>query len=309
MRAGVIDIGSNSIKLLVVESIANGSLEKCYQTTRETRISGGSSGFSRLSERAIAQGAQTVQDLLRTAETYDLDRIKIVATSAVRDAENRTVFQQRIEAVTGYPLEVLSGEAEAGYIAAGVAVDPALKSYTDFGICDLGGGSLECIQVKQRKPHFKVSLPLGAVRVAEQFLPDMTAPIPESSAKAIVEHTRGVLQKSGCAQRMEMQLLAGAGGALSVCRAIRAARMGQKIKAIDPHLSLAYLKTLYSEISAKHMYERSCIPELPPARADILPTALLVLITCLEYFQVDGYLHTFYNLRFGIAVELLGSAG
>ena len=309
MRAGIIDIGSNSIKLLVVESTAEGLLEKRYQTTRETRISGGSKGFSRLSDSAIAQGTKTILELLEKAATYDLDRIKIVATSAVRDADNREVFQRHLEAATGYPLEVLSGEAEAGYIAAGVAVDPALKAYTDFGICDLGGGSLEYIQVKQQKPQFKVSLPLGAVRVAEQFLSDKAAPISESSAQIIVEHTRAVLQASGCALQRDIPLLVGAGGALSVCRAIRAARMGQKIKAIDPYLSSAYLKALYSEISVMHMRERANIPELPPARADILPTALLVLTTCAEYFQVDGYLHTFYNLRFGMAVELLGSAG
>jgi exopolyphosphatase/guanosine-5'-triphosphate,3'-diphosphate pyrophosphatase len=144
----VIDIGSNSIKLLVATPGPNVGLELrvLFQKTLETRISGGlGNDKSKLSESGIAAGVGAIKQLLDLAQPFAPTIYRIVATSAVRDAQNCADFAARVQTVTSTPIEILSGEDEALLIARGIQTDSALKGVKEFCIADLGGGSLECI--------------------------------------------------------------------------------------------------------------------------------------------------------------------
>src|SRR3954470_8064032 len=138
----VIDIGSNSIKVLVAKRDNDGKLAALKLRTIDARISAGISRSNpRLSEEGITRGVDAVRVLLADAATFLPTRTILVATSAVRDAQNGREFCERVRVATGHEIRILSGPEEAALIGRGLVADPALGDLRDFYVFDLGGGS------------------------------------------------------------------------------------------------------------------------------------------------------------------------
>jgi exopolyphosphatase/guanosine-5'-triphosphate,3'-diphosphate pyrophosphatase len=165
----IIDIGSNSIKVLVAARDAAGIVQALKSQTVEARISAGiSQAEPRLSEDGMARGLAAIQDLLATAAPFSPAKTILVATSAVRDAVNGPDFRARVQAATGHEIRILTGDEEANGIGRGLTSDPALVDLQDFYVFDLGGGSLECLLFRERAITQAVSLQLGCVRLTER---------------------------------------------------------------------------------------------------------------------------------------------
>jgi exopolyphosphatase/guanosine-5'-triphosphate,3'-diphosphate pyrophosphatase len=140
----VIDIGSNTIKLLVAARDESVRLTERASKTIDARISAGiSQNPPRLSEAGMAAGIAAIRDLLATAAPLAPTQTLLVATSAVRDAANGADFRARVRTATGHDIRILTGDEEANLIGAGLLCDPALANLKDFYVFDLGGGSLE----------------------------------------------------------------------------------------------------------------------------------------------------------------------
>ncbi len=300
----VIDIGSNSLKLLVATHCAPGGpqLRVLFQEALETRISGGQGkDYAQLGEVGMAAGVGAIVRLLEMAQPFAPTDLRIVATSAVRDAANRDDFAARVNAVSGATLEILSGEDEARLIARGIQTDPALGGARDFCIADLGGGSLECVRYESAKIAQAVSLRLGAVRLTEKFVPDPRGPFTEASHAAVAAETQRQLEASGF-HFIPGGLVVGTGGAFTVARAVLAHRRGFIAKETWPaELARADLAALLDEIAPLTADARSQIPRLAPERADIMPAALTTIVTLLDFAGATRALHSFHNLRFGVA--------
>lgn len=306
MRIGVIDIGSNSIKLLVAET--GSTLAALYQTTLETRISAGiSKDQPVLSQAAMKAATEAVVKLVGEASRFSPESFAIVATSAVRDAVNRKEFVQRIEDATGHRLRVLSGEEEAAYIGRAITTDPALTAYPAFTLCDLGGGSMEFIRLENGAITEKVSLQLGAVRLLERFVNDPAEPLPARTAARIADYVRAKVAESGFSGLKNQHTLAATGGAFNVARAVRASWLGRSYAETSSVITVNYLRYLSEELSAATLQERQRIPELPDARADIMPVACVILLTVAELAGTDHFVHSLHNLRYGIAAEAGGA--
>lgn len=304
MRLGIIDIGSNSIKLLVAET--GSPLAVNYQTTWETRISEGiGKAKSVLAEGPMERGVEAVKSLIEEARKFEPERYCVVATSAVRDAANRDEFVEKIRQATGLDLNILSGEQEAAYIAWGISTDPALKAYKEFCLADLGGGSMELIHIKDCEIVTKCSLPLGAVRLTEKCVLDPARPMRTAEIRRIAHTVRDSVTESGFRFPANSGILAGTGGGLNVARAIRAGWLGQSTTQVGNTISLTYLRYLFLELATMSLKERSAVPNLPEARADIMPAALVALITVAELAGASNYIHSLHNLRFGIAASML----
>ena len=302
----VVDIGSNSIKLLVAAPGPAGGpeLRVLFQETLETRISGGlGRKKSTLGEAGLAAGTQAVARLLDMARPYAPTDIRLVATSAVRDAQNRADFAARILATTGAPLEILSGDDEALLIARGLQTDPALGGAREFCLLDLGGGSLECIRFGAGKIAQAVSLQLGAVRLTEKFSPNPRGPFGDAARTAVAEETRREFSTSGF-QFIPGGRLVGTGGAFTVARAILSTRHGFIAKETWPaEMSREDLAGLLDEIAPLDAAARARIPKLTPERADIMPAALTTMLALMELAGVARVVHSFHNLRFGVAAR------
>ncbi|MFU8847917.1 MAG: Ppx/GppA phosphatase family protein [Opitutales bacterium] len=302
----VIDVGSNSIKLLVASTSEEGAVKALFSETIETRISQGiSQDLPQLCEEAIEQGCRTIVELVRIARKYDLKALVIVATSAVRDALNGQDFIDCVFDKTGIKIRMLSGTEEATYIGQGLTCDPQLAGEQDFIQMDIGGGSLELIRFRKAKIEQAISLRLGAVRLSERFVPDREAPISRHVETAIDAYVHAELAQSTFTFTPKKNLLIATGGAFAVSRAILAAEKGQTIEEHFPVLTIGELQALKTKLCDLSLHERMAVPHLPAARADIIPTALITILALLRHAGRTSLTHSFYNLRYGLAAELL----
>jgi exopolyphosphatase / guanosine-5'-triphosphate,3'-diphosphate pyrophosphatase len=129
----IIDIGSNSIKTLVAQRLADGRFAALKNKTLDARISTGlGAAVPRLSEDGMQRGLDAIRELLAMVEPFQPARTLLVATSAVRDASNGADFRERVRAATGHSIRLLSGDEEANLIGRGLTCDPALTGLTDF---------------------------------------------------------------------------------------------------------------------------------------------------------------------------------
>jgi len=303
----IVDIGSNSIKVLVAARGADGVVVPLKLRTIDARIGAGISRREpRLGEDAIDRGVAAVRELLADAAALAPAKTVLVATSAVRDARNGDEFRARVLAATGYPVRLLSGDEEANLIGRGLTCDAALRGCEDFYVFDLGGGSLECLAFRGRRIEQAVSLQLGCVRLTERFVADPSASFPAESATAVAAHTRETVARSGFTFTLPPSAVAvGTGGTVTTVRAILGARSGSAFEETDPTVTVAQLGELLATLGALPLAARRQIPGLPPARADVFPTALATFLALAELGGLSAFRNSLCNLRYGLADEAL----
>lgn len=302
----IIDIGSNSIKLLVAGRDETSALASLRLHTIDARIS---AGISRerpvLGEAGQAAGEAAVRELLDLAAHHQPVRTVLVATSAVRDAANGADFVARIHRATGHTIRILRGDEEANLIGRGLTADPELTSLQDFYVFDLGGGSLECLSFRARRIQQSVSLPLGCVRLTERFVRDISGPFGHAEESVIREHVRGTLTAAGF--RFDLTGATGvfAGGSMTTLRAVLGARTGLSLKQTPTIIGVAEIRSALACLGPMPLDQRRTVPGLPAARADVFPAALATLLAIAEAATLPAFRHSFYNLRWGLAAELL----
>lgn len=303
----VIDIGSNSIKVLVAARAPDGGLEIRLHKSLDARISAGiSAAEPRLSEEGMARGIAAVQELLALAAPHAPARTLLVATSAVRDAANGAEFRARILAATGHDIRILTGREEANGIGRGLTADPALADLSDFYVFDLGGGSLECLEFRDRQIQQELSLQLGCVRLTEKFVRDPSAPFADDSRTLIAAHVAATLRASSF-RFGATHYAVGTGGTVATVRAILGARSGKKAEETAPLVTTTELAALLDFLAPMALEERRRIPGLPSARADVFPTAIATILAVADAGGFTQFRHSFYNLRYGLAAELLAT--
>ncbi|HUI38006.1 MAG TPA: Ppx/GppA phosphatase family protein [Thermoplasmata archaeon] len=166
-RVAVIDVGSNTARLVVFHVSPGGYLRAVLERKESPRLGLGVGPDGSLSADAMERGVGAIDRFARTLRDLGEPKTVGVTTSAVRDAPNGHLFLDRVRKETGTALRVLSGPEEAHYAYLGVA--SAWELDTDL-VCDLGGGSLQIASVRRGRLQNTVSLPLGALRLTERFL-------------------------------------------------------------------------------------------------------------------------------------------
>jgi exopolyphosphatase/guanosine-5'-triphosphate,3'-diphosphate pyrophosphatase len=305
----VIDIGSNTIKLLVAARDPAGGLQTLTSETIDARISAGlGRAEPRLNEEGMTRGLAAVRELLTVAAPFSPGQTVIVATSAVRDAVNSAEFRKRVRAATGHDIRILTGDEEANYIGRGLTSDPALAHLRDFYVFDLGGGSLECLAFRERRVQQACSLPLGCVRLTERFVADAAAPFSAEARAAVADHTRRSLRESGFRFDLASQDAVFAGGSMTTARVIAGLADGKLLPETAPIVTVATLERILDRAAALPLVERRTqIAGLPAARADVFPAALATMIAVAEVAGIGAFHHSFHNLRYGLAAELLAA--
>lgn len=304
-----IDVGSNTIKLLVARRV-DGHFEELLTHTEETRVGEHlgketAGALPRLTEAAIARGTLAIAALIERARPFQPRLIRLAATSAVRDAVNGTAFAQQVETATGHPLHIISGNEEALMIARGIALDPALHGLEAFLLADLGGGSLETVLFRQDAIVEAASLPLGAVRLSRRFCVDPRSPVSSDElhrARAFVDAS---LQELDWLDVMPGRPLVIAGGAMTFARRILASRAGLPLPEFPPEISRESLEKLTLEMAALDIQGRMVQAGLPENRAEVFPVALATLAELALNTGAESLTHTFHNLRFGLALDML----
>ena len=303
----VIDIGSNSIKVLVAVRGTDGTIIPLHVHSLDARISAGlSKSEPRLSEDGMARGLEAIRTLLADAAHFSAGKIILVATSAVRDARNGTDFRARVQAATGHAIRILTGDEEANLIGRGLTTDPTLRGLRDFFVFDLGGGSLECLAFRNRGITRAVSLQLGCVRLTEKFVTDPTAPLSTDAREKITTHVRTEFSCAGFSFVPAAEAI-GTGGTVATARAILGARRSLSLEQTDTVISANELRELLEWLGALPLAERQRIPGLPAARADVFPTALVTLLAVADLGGFANFRNSLRNLRYGLADEALAA--
>ena len=163
----VIDVGTNSVKLLVANVTGSG-VEPLLEKSEQTRLGQGFYESHRLNPALIEHTARVVAEFTNLARTWKPVAIRAVATSAARDAINQGDLIQAIHRASGLMIEVLTGEQEADWVYRGVLSDPDLAPHPVL-ILDVGGGSTEFVLGNGPRQLFRQSYGIGSVRLLEQF--------------------------------------------------------------------------------------------------------------------------------------------
>ena len=167
IRRAVIDVGTNSVKLLVAD-VRGRDVQPVHEESKQTRLGKGFYESNRLQSEAIARTAEAVAEFAKTAREEKSASVRVIATSAARDAVNPDELTSAITRASGLKVEIISGEQEAEWAFQGVTTDKELAN-APLLLLDVGGGSTEFILGQGDQKHFAHSFPLGTVRLLEKF--------------------------------------------------------------------------------------------------------------------------------------------
>lgn len=165
IRRAVIDVGTNSVKLLVAD-VAGQQLQPIREQSKQTRLGRGFYETHRLRPEAIAATASAAAGFAATAQSCGAVSIRVIATSAAREAVNAAELTAAIEQAAGLKVEVISGDQEADWGFQGVTTDPQLAQ-APLLLLDVGGGSTQFTLGQGQHISFRHSFPLGTVRLME----------------------------------------------------------------------------------------------------------------------------------------------
>jgi exopolyphosphatase/guanosine-5'-triphosphate,3'-diphosphate pyrophosphatase len=303
-RLATVDLGTNTVRVLVVEA-AGLSWRPLYQAQRVTRLGERQAVAGQLRDEPMRRTIEAVAEFVANAERWGADEIRMVATSAVREAANRDEFVARVRAATGHEVEVVSGEEEARLTLLGVAAGlPALRGA--FILFDVGGGSTEFVLARDGRPVTAVSLKLGVVALAERFV----------DAGPLGAHHLALLRRAVEA-RLDGDLppgIAAAGapalvGTAGTVTTLAALDLG--LPAYDPDrvqghvLHRVAAEGLLARLAPMTLAQRGRLPCLEPGRADVLIPGLVICLCVMERLGHDALVVSDRGLREGILHGIL----
>jgi exopolyphosphatase/guanosine-5'-triphosphate,3'-diphosphate pyrophosphatase len=308
VRRAVIDVGTNSIKLLVAD-VAGGDVHPVIEESWQTRLGQGFYDTNRLQPEPIANTAKAVAAFASKARELGASSTRVIATSAARDALNAAELISAIEQASGLKVEIVSGEQEAEWAFQGATTDPAF-SREPLLLLDVGGGSSEFIVGQGEHKHFRHSFPMGTVRLLEKFPPGDPPRAEELAAcrnwlRAFLE--KEVRPKVEPALRWETKLysgeptqLVGTGGTASILSRIEAeldAYDRDRMEAI--RLGRERLRWQVERLWRLPLEARKQIVGLPPNRADIILTGAAIYEAIMDQFNFRELRISTRGLRFG----------
>jgi len=311
--AAAIDIGTNSVKLVVGQREAGGGLTILWDTTAITRLGKGVDKAGRLDPEAVRRTLDALAGFGEQAREFGAKRVAAVGTSALRDAANGAEFVAEASKRLGGPVEVISGDREAELIYLAARRDPEIARQTQgveaLAVMDIGGGSTEVVLGRGDAVQFRESLQLGAVRLTERTLPsDPPTPAERQAAAALADETLAVVPTTeGPA------VAVGSGGTIANLAAMErmAADPSRRLTRDDLHgtrLTLSQIEARIAALAAVSLAERRKTPGLEPDRADVIVAGAIIQARALHRLGADAVIASARGLRYGLLYELLDAA-
>jgi exopolyphosphatase/guanosine-5'-triphosphate,3'-diphosphate pyrophosphatase len=306
--AAVIDVGTNSVKLLVAK-LHGREVTPLTETSEQTRLGAGFYETHRLEPARIEHTAQVCRRFAAQARSLGATRLRVIATSAARDAENRQDLIAALNAATGVPTEVISGEKEADWGFAGVTTRAELNG-RDLWVMDVGGGSSEFIlgRAGDGRPAFRQSFQLGSVRLLERFRPS-DPPLPEELTQLrnwldafLVTQVQSALDAAQLKPANRLAL--GIGGTTAILAQIHHGTAHFDRERIEATVFPApTLTALVEKLWGRSLAQRRLLPGLPPERADVLLFGAAIYEAALRVFRLPTLGISLRGLRYAALLE------
>jgi exopolyphosphatase / guanosine-5'-triphosphate,3'-diphosphate pyrophosphatase len=305
-RIAAIDVGSNSVRLLVAEYDPASGLSVIDELKDQPRLAAGLATTGRLNDAAIDRAIQSLGRMREVCQRRGVQRIAAVATAAVREAENGPWFVRRVRQELDIPLRIIDAETEAALSYRSVAHHFRLAGERTL-VSDIGGGSLELIGAVDGLVELTLSLPLGAVRLTELHLPGERPSHREVAA--LRGQVRKQLKRSISGKGWAAATVIGSGGTFtSLGRMVQARRglpPGDTVHGVS--VTAAEVEQLVDWVASRKPEERRQIPGLNPERADIILAGLSVTAELLDWVRSRTITVSAFGLREGLLLEMAGA--
>jgi exopolyphosphatase / guanosine-5'-triphosphate,3'-diphosphate pyrophosphatase len=292
MRVAAIDQGTNTTRLLVAD-VADGKLEQIHRETHITRLGEGVDARGRLLPAPIARVRNVLSDYRRTAESLGAERTLLIATSAIRDADNGEAFLGEIEWSYGFATRLLSGTEEAAMAFRGVMLGRELDG--EVLVVDVGGGSTELVLGDASGMRGDRSVDVGSVRMTERFL--HTDPPTSSELEACAEAVYDALPE------LHADRAIGVAGTVTTIGALDLRLQKYDRDRVHGHvLSRAAVDEQLARLAALRVAERATIPAMEPDRAPMIVGGGVILREVLRRYALGAIEVSAHDILDGAAL-------
>ncbi len=303
---GIIDLGSNSARLLLVKITPDGAYSIINRVKHMVRLGENAFEEKRLQEPAMQRTLIVLRSFMEMCQQYNVTELFPMATAAMRDAHNAVEFLQRVRKEAGVELQIISGHEEARLICLGVSSD--LPSSLGLRVyMDIGGGSTEVAVANAQGMECLDSLKIGCVRVTNKFLQDHSDKVPKHVFASMCAYVRSkASHTTGRLQNFTLSELVGSSGTALALQNIGHRLQYNAAPTVDQNtLSIEGLRLACKHICSLTLEERRKLPGVNSRRAEVLVAGAAILLTLMEDFNFSQITVSNRNLQDGILMDYL----
>ena len=298
-KIGIIDLGSNTARLVIVDMFTDGHFMVVDELKESVRLGQDMERDGFLKPQRIAETIKTLKMFKRLCDARGVDRIIAVGTAAVRRAKNQRSFLDEIQVSCNITIRVLSEEEEALLVYRGVINSMDIPKGL---ILEIGGGSAKIIYYNRRNVLGYANLPFGAVTLTDLFAADES---PEVAAKHVEEFFTEQLKGIEWLKDIdpETQMIGVGGSFRNLFKISRLVRKYPMETAHNYKLAVEDFTSIYDMLKALDVDKRKKIKGLSPARADIMPAAMAIVKSFVDYMNIESFTIGACGLREGLMIN------
>jgi exopolyphosphatase / guanosine-5'-triphosphate,3'-diphosphate pyrophosphatase len=294
-----VDIGSNSVRLKIARAL-HGRLHTLQEDREVTRLGEGVFANGALDPEAMALTVRVLKRFHRAVQDHATDRIRVVATAALRDSRNSRAFLDWVRAATGWRAEVISGLEEGRLIHLGI-VSNARIAHQRALLIDLGGGSCELTISNLGHISDMVSLPIGAVRLTQTFLHH------DPPRKNELEQMRALVRREIARiqtriREAKVQTAVATSGTPAALSGLYRAKVDESKPHTVPHEGIS---KILKELSKRNLEQRRALPGIGPRRAEIIIAGAVVFSELMDMCSLRAFRYLPLGLRDGLLAQML----
>ncbi|MCP4443940.1 MAG: hypothetical protein GY811_01160 [Myxococcales bacterium] len=296
-----IDIGSNTL-LLLITCDTSGTLVPLVDECDFGRLGQGLAHSSTLHPDAIVRSLEIVRRYRSIMDEHDLAGVACVGTQALREAENRDDFVGPAEEILGCPIEIIAGEREAELVAGAIIADFPERSRGELLCVDVGGASTEFIRIRGGALVSVVSLPIGAVRLSEEFL--TSDPPTQTEIESLYEGIETHIETLGLSGKA--QLVGSAGAATSIASIELGLATYSPERIHGREMSRGEVGAITKNLLESTVAQKKELAGLEPKRADIIAGGAAIYDHVMAVLGANSLVISDRGVRWGLAYELAG---
>jgi exopolyphosphatase/guanosine-5'-triphosphate,3'-diphosphate pyrophosphatase len=314
-RVAAIDCGTNSIRLLVADVPAEGAHTDLLRRMEVVRLGQGVDATGRLAPEAIERTRRVLAEYAAQARELGAERVRMVATSATRDAANRADFEAMVITTLGQLPDVVTGveEAELSYLGATASLSAAARAHgtepprPPFLVVDIGGGSTEFVLGDAGGVRAARSVDVGCVRLTERHL--RSDPPPPDEVQAAEADVRAALELVAAdVPVQEAATLVGLAGSVTTVAALALGLPAYDAVAIHgSRIPVAAVRSVAAGLLTATREKRAAYPVMHPGRVDVIGAGALVLRVIMDAFDLEEVVVSEHDILDGIALRLARS--
>jgi exopolyphosphatase / guanosine-5'-triphosphate,3'-diphosphate pyrophosphatase len=311
VRIGILDLGTNTFNLLIVDAtVGESNFKKLHGNKIGVKL--GENGINEkiINSKAFSRGLLAISTHIATIQNFHCDRIIAFATSAIRNASNGEEFVSKVKELYNISIRVIDGDKEAEFIYHGVKLANALKPDQTSLIMDIGGGSTEFIICNNQEIFWKKSFELGVSRLYDKF--NLSNPITVEETKNIVDYLKtNTKELTEALTKFKIDTLVGSSGSFDTLAEVICKKHDPQIKSDEIsnyNFDMKELSELHNALLKSTLDERMKIPGMIAMRADFIVISSIFIQMVLQEYKINTLHQSSYSLKEGILFAIMNKS-